>query len=404
MEFDTAVGIVRSLAPVMRTESVAIAQAHGRIAASDVASPINLPPFDNSAMDGFALPSAASEGDEFDVNLWQAAGDADPESHTGAAEIMTGAKMPQHALAVIPVERIAVLGTGADGKPSRIRVNQDVPVGNNIRRAGEDVAKDETILSKGTLLLAPHVMQLAGVGLTHIEVAVRPRVRIINTGAELVTDGVELDGSKIHNSNGPYLVQRVVDAGGVVSAHHVVSDDVGAFEQAMQGDEDLVISTGAVSMGRFDFIPQYLKDHGATIHFHKVSQRPGKPILFATLADGRHFFGLPGNPVSVAVGFRFYVEAMLRAMLGLAPERPLRLPVVNEFNKKVAMQQLLKARVELTADALGVRILAGQESFKVQPMLSANAWASIAPDVTGAVHEVMVVPSSHLFPMSILAS
>ena len=137
----------------------------------------------------------------------------------------------------------------------------------------------------------------------------------------------------------------------------------------------MVLSTGAVSMGRYDFVPDALRSLGATLHFHKVKIRPGKPLLFASLPGGQLFFGLPGNPVSSAVGLRFFVEPALRAMTGLPQERPLQLPLAAAFKKRLPLRFHLKGRLEVDAGGkLQARVLPGQESFRIQPLLQANCW------------------------------
>ncbi|MGP1665178.1 MAG: molybdopterin-binding protein, partial [Rhodanobacter sp.] len=190
---------------------------------------------------------------------------------------------------------------------------------------------------------------------------------------------------QIRNSNGPFLAARVVAAGAELVYQQTVGDEPAAFvqalQQALQAGAEVVLSTGAVSMGRHDFVPETLRGLGADIHFHKVQIRPGKPLLFASLPDGVLFFGLPGNPVSSSVGLRFFVEPALRQMLGLPLEQPLRLPLLHRFDKRVPLRCFLKGRVTLTSTGqLTALVLAGQESFRIRPLLDANAWVVVAED------------------------
>jgi molybdopterin molybdotransferase len=169
---------------------------------------------------------------------------------------------------------------------------------------------------------------------------------------------------------------------------------------------DLIVSTGAVSMGRFDFVPDALARLGATTLFHKTRIRPGKPILAARLPNGALFVGLPGNPASTAVGLRFFVEPVLRRMLGMPDERPFRLPLRHAFAKRAPLRMHLKARVAL--DGFGracVEVLGGQESFRIRPLRDANAWAVVPADVDSleAGHFVEVASRGHLEPLSVLA-
>jgi molybdopterin molybdotransferase len=158
-----------------------------------------------------------------------------------------------------------------------------------------------------------------------------------------------------------------------------VSDDADAFlaalQRALAAGAEVVLSTGAVSMGRYDFVPDALRSIGARLHFHKVRIRPGKPLLFATLPGGQLYFGLPGNPVSSAVGLRFFVEPALRALSGLVPERPLQVPLAASFKKRAPLRFHLKGGLELNQHGqLQARVLPGQESFRIAPMAQANCW------------------------------
>lgn len=154
-------------------------------------------------------------------------------------------------------------------------------------------------------------------------------------------------------------------------------------------------------MGRYDFIPQALQRLAARVVFHKVAIRPGKPLLFAVLANGALYFGLPGNPVSSAVGLRFFVEPALRNLLGMPAERPLRLPLLADASKKPGFCLLQKAAIVVDeAGTVGVRLLRGQESFRIEPLLHANGWAVLDAEVSEfpAGTRVDVYPSSHLDP------
>ena len=192
---------------------------------------------------------------------------------------------------------------------------------------------------------------------------------------------------QIRNSNGPFLADRLHESGAFVCHQETVPDDASTFCEALTrslaAGASVVISTGAVSMGRYDFVPDALRAMGAEIVFHKVAMRPGKPLLFAVLSNGALYFGLPGNPVSSAVGFRFFVEPALRAMLGIAPEHSLKLPLSHALEKKSEFLFLQKARVEFDENSqLQVRLLTGQESFRIQPLLEANAWALLPADMS----------------------
>ena len=381
--YDQAVRWVRDAAVLQPAETVTVAASAGRVLADAVRSGQCLPPFDNSAMDGFALRlagDAADQGAEFDIRGWQAAGDDGAVADAGAWEIMTGARLPEGLDSVVPIEDVEVLQT-ADGRPTRIRLRAVVTPGQFVRRRGQDVATGEQILAGGTLLDTNAVTLLHAIGIGTVSVRARPRVAIIATGKELVSDATQaLQSGQIRDSNRPYLVARLAAAGAEVVADVVVGDEVerfnSALDEALAAGAQIVLSTGAVSAGRYDFIPDALRARGARIVFHKVAIRPGKPLLFAVLADGTAYFGLPGNPASTAVGQRFFVEPMLRRMLGLADEQGVQMALATDTATPPGLR--FHTRAVIRADASGrltARPLAGQESFRLQATVQATGWA-----------------------------
>jgi molybdopterin molybdotransferase len=384
ISFEQAQRTILAACRRLPVELIASAQAFGRVLAEDIASAEDLPPFDNSAMDGFALVCGGTTlavGREFEVTGAIAAGDAPQTQGAGAVEIMTGAPMPEGFDGILPVEQAEVLARGADARPTRIRTLAEVVPGVHIRRRGQDVARGQAVLPSGTRIDASSRMLLAALGIADVRVSARPRVAILCTGRELLDDPRQtLAPGQIRNSNGPFLADRLASLGAEVCLRETLPDDtkpfLAAVQRAIDARADIVISTGAVSMGRYDFVPDSLRELGAEIVFHKVAIRPGKPLLFARLPSGALFFGLPGNPISSAVGLRFFVQPALRAMQGFPVETPLRLPLATAFEKKAGLRFLLKARVNVTAiGGLEVQLLHGQESFRIQPMLTANAWA-----------------------------
>lgn len=388
IDYGDALQRMLACAEALPAERVAVAQAGGRVLARDVISPQCLPPFDNAAMDGFALRCAGqplAAGTILDVQGWQAAGDPARRAGEGAWEIMTGARMPDGLDTVVPVEHVRVLAT-ADGRPARIALQQTVKAGQHVRLRGQDVSTGETLVAAGSTLALNACTLLHAAGVARVDVRMQPQVAVITTGKELVGDAEQaLHSGEIRDSNRPYLVGRLQAAGAAVVWQGAVGDDDAAFgaalDAALAAGAQVVISTGAVSQGRYDFIPDALLARGATVVFHKVAIRPGKPLLFARLAGGALYFGLPGNPVSAAVGQRFFVEPVLRGLLGLAPESVLQLPLQADVRKPPGWRFHARARVEVdAAGQLSARVLAGQESFRLMSMLQANAWVVLDGD------------------------
>ncbi|MCK7593186.1 molybdopterin molybdotransferase MoeA [Pseudomarimonas salicorniae] len=406
-DYAEALGLWLAEAPSPVVERLPPGEAAGRVLAEPVQALDALPPFDNAAMDGFALRlegEALPEGTRLRPEGAQFAGDAEQVSSAEAIEITTGAVLPAGFDAVVPVERTTRL---ADG---RIELTQAVRRGQHIRRCGSDIAAGSLVLPPGRVVDAEVQTIAAALGVARFGVARAPRIAVIATGPELVDDPAQPLGSgQIRNCNRPGLAARIRGAGAECVYQTTIGDDGDELEAAIAKAEaagaQLVLSSGAVSMGRHDFVPDTLARLGARILFHRLRMRPGKPILAARLGSGLHYAGLPGNPVSTAVGFRFFVEPWIRRALGLPEERPLRLPLHAALPARGGFRFHLKARLCLDAGArLGVEILPGQESFRLAPMLEANCWAIIpadSPDLE-AGSPVEVLPLCHLpaFPLS----
>lgn len=402
--------LMEAAAP-LPAERLALHEAAGRILATDIISGQSLPPFDNSAMDGFALRANGTpfESDtEFVVQGWQAAGDAGAEGGDGAWEIMTGARMPVGLDTVVPIENVEILAS-EQGRPTRIALKSGVKSGQNVRLRGQDVEEGERVLQAGQALDINARTLLHAIGVAEVAVVARPKVAVIATGKELVTEAAQaLDSGQIRDSNRPYLIGRLQAAGAEVVWQGTVGDDVAAFDavldDALAAGAKVLISTGAVSAGRYDFIPDALRARGARIVFHKVAIRPGKPLLFAVLPDGALYFGLPGNPVSAAVGQRFFVEPVLRRLLGLVAEPLLQLPLQADVRKPPGLRFHARARVDVDAQGrLSARVLSGQESFRLKSMLQANAWVVLEGegDLVAAGTPVRVQGWGHQDPLQL---
>jgi len=314
--------------------SMPLAEALGRTLAASVVAAHPLPLFDNSGMDGYAVHDSdvASASAESPVVLRVvadvAAGSAlDPALPSGtAARVMTGAAVPSDADAVVPVEHTAEFVTHAASggwhpNPT-ISVTTASKRGAHIRRAGEDVRAGEVVLEAGVLLTARHLAAAAGAGAALVEVSSSPRVAVISTGSELRPPGESLERGQIPESNSLLLAGLVQAAGGTVVHRDTVVDDEDALRTALEEVEaagvDLVVLSGGVSVGVYDVVKSVLSTLG-TVDFVKVAMQPGKPQAFGRLQGGTPVFGLPGNPVSVAVSFEVFVRPALLRMQGRRP-------------------------------------------------------------------------------------
>lgn len=394
--------------PVSR---VAVSEALGRVAAGQPRAPGAVPPFDNSAMDGFAVRAADTAGASAEAPCTlpvvghTAAGPVPAESAPEgpcAWEIMTGAPLPAGFDAVIPVERTTRIGAQGDGGPG-IRIDSPAERHQNVRFAGEDFRPDDPVITAGRPIGPEGVMALAATGVRDVEVRRRPRVAVITTGAELVSDPAQpLAPGQIRDSNAPYLAALLPALGAELVYARTLGDDperfAAALAEARALSPDLLITSGAVSAGVHDFIPGALRDAGARTHFHKAAIRPGKPILFATLDEGMACFGLPGNPLSVAVGARFFVAPALRVLSGEPAEAWPVARLASTWKKPAHMTFFGKGAVQVDVRGqLVAEMLPGQESFRIAPLTRANAWI-VLPEGPGEVAAGSLVQVAPLLP------
>ena len=399
MAYTDALDAVLHSAQPLEAVKLPLSASLGRVAASELTAKFDLPRFDNSMMDGYALRFEATKHASpdhpvfFPIAATIAAGDEAPAMQPNSAyAIMTGAAIPPDCNAVIAIENTRLID-------QQVVIAQALNEHENIRFAGEDFKAGQTIVQAGERIHAGHIAVLASFGYGEISVYRAPTVGLISTGKEIVNNfDAPLQSSQIYNSNTPYLAAQLTEAGITTTILPHIADEPEQFKQALESSaNDIMISTGAVSMGQWDFIPSALRELGATIIFHKVAQKPGKPILFARLADGRYFFGLPGNPASCAVGLRFFVQPLIRALQGLLPESSWLLSLSEAYNKKGEFRHFLKARVDWQNHS--VDILNGQESFKISPLLTANAWVILTETQNEvAAHTSVNVVSAKLWP------
>lgn len=299
-------------------------EALGRVLAEDIQSTEAIPPFVNSAMDGYAVRGADLEAVPVRLKVVgdRAAGGTGSEvvARGTALRIMTGAPMPEGADTVVPVEL-----TARDG--DFVEIRKTVPVGANIRLAGEDVREGEIVLTTGALLRASELGLLAALGRPRVTVVPPPTVAVITTGDELVEVSSPLGPGQIRDANLHSLCAQVRACGAIPLPIPRVKDDAGVLEAALRSAlerADAVITNGGISMGEYDHIKPVMERLGVERLFWQVAQKPGKPMAFS-LWRGKPVFGVPGNPVSALICFEEYVRPALRKMMGhtrlLRPER-----------------------------------------------------------------------------------
>ena len=358
-------------------EPVFLGAALGRALAEDVTSAVAVPPFDSSAMDGFAV--VAGPGGELHVVGEARAGHPyDGAVAPGSAvRISTGALVPDGATAVVPIERTDA-ANGADS----VSVPETAP-GANIRRAGEDVPVGAVVLRSGTRLGPAELGVAASVGKAELRCAQRPRVAILVTGDELTEPGTPLAPGRIYGSNGFALGAQVERAGGVVVARTTVPDDRDGTRVAVAralDEADVVLISGGVSVGPHDHVKPALGESGVEERFWGVRLRPGKPAWFGTRGDTLAF-GLPGNPVSAMVTFQLFARPALAALQGAAPGAPRAQARLDEpIPRNPRREQAIRVALVQDENGLVARpTTRAQGSHVLTSMLGADALAFIAP-------------------------
>ena len=339
------------IAPVRETERVPLHGARGRVAAFDVKAQVDLPPFDNSAVDGYAVRHAdlSADGDtKLKIAGRLAAGArASRALNPGEAiRIFTGAAMPKGADTVFMQEDVKVEGDS-------VLVPSGLASGANRRLAGEDVPAGRVVIPAGTVLEAQHVALLAALGLTEIAVRRRLKVAIFSTGDEVVEPGSARGGAAIYDSNRFLLVELLERLGALVTDLGILPDEQAALARALEKaavHHDLVLTSGGVSTGEADHVRSAVERIGNLV-FWRVAIKPGRPVAMGVIrgnkGDSAAFVGMPGNPVAVFVTFVRVVKPLLRRLSGARPERLVALPVRAAFAYKKKKDRREYVRVAL---------------------------------------------------------
>lgn len=352
-------------------ESVPLREAAGRVPASfSVTAAVDVPPFANSAMDGFALRAADAPADLRLIGEVAAGESSLPNVAPGTTvRIMTGATLPPGANAVVPLEVAEELEDG------RVRVPA-TSVGALVRGLGHDTRRGDLVELPHEPLSPASIAVLASLGIGEVEVRRRPVVATLSTGDELVAPGESLLPGQIHDANSAALAAAVSEAGAQPMLLHPISDQPAAIETALRqaaGEADLLVVSGGVSVGRHDHVRPAIERLGE-LAFWRIAVQPGKPLAFGSIA-GRPVVGLPGNPVSALVTFELFVRPLLRAMLGLPGDGRLHLSacLTEQVHKDRERRAYLRVVVRRAREGWEASPAGGQGSAQLRSLAAANA-------------------------------
>ncbi len=376
--------ILAALRPI-GSEPCRVEDCAGRVLAEDITSPLALPPFDNSSMDGFCLRAAdiaaasAAAPVVLPVSADIPAGAELPAPLPAgsAARILTGAPLPPGADAVLPVENTDQYGKAGQTLPQTVACLAPVKTGENVRRKGEDLQQGQRVLKKGRTLQAQDVGLLVALGFAQVAVMRRPRIAVFSSGDELLTPGQPLAPGKIYDANRYVLGALLQDAGAEVLQMGIARDTRASVEALLQNAAaqapDLILSSAGVSVGVYDFVRQVLEENGV-LDFWRVNMRPGKPVAFGQY-QGIPFLGLPGNPVSAYIGCLVFVLPLLRALLGqpAAAPRTVQATLTEALESPDGRESFYRGILSRSGEQTLARLAGHQGSGNLFSLVQANA-------------------------------
>ena len=368
----------------IKDEIINSSKSLNRINTLDIYSTVNYPAGTNAAFDGFAINSKETiklnkkNSQNFKILKTISAGDNPSLKKINkfeAVEVMTGALIPKFFDTIIPIEKIIF-----NNNKKQILINEKIKSNQHIRYAGSDYKKKDLVIKKGTIIQPSHILAFKTLGITNIKVKKKPNILFFSTGNE-ISNNKNIANWKVRNSNSHYIKSlstnflfNFIDGG-------ILKDkDEKFFEKQIhkniKSKIDIIITSGAVSAGKHDFVPSVVKRFNLSNFFKGVSIRPGKPILFSKLKKReKAIFGLPGNPISSSACFRFFVYPYLLNILGVKNEKPFKAKLKNNFSKKNNLTRFLKAKLTSTNDGiLEIEVLKGQESFRIKSFVESNVW------------------------------
>ena len=387
--YPEAISIIDKISLKLPNEKISILNSVNRVCAEDILSPSANPSSNNTAFDGFAVIAKETEGlssdktKKFKILKTIAAGD-DPKINNyeknSTVEIMTGGLVTEPFDSIIPVEKVKYFPS--KGKPTHIIVNEQIKKFSYIRFTGEDYNLNDVVIKNGELIQPKHIMALTTLGIKEMEVKKQPKIIFFGTGNEIADyKDKNVPSWKVRNSNNHYFTSfgkslyfQMIDGG-------IIKDDepnklVEELKKSLSSDIDIFVTSGAISAGKFDFIPKLIKEFGFETHFKGVAIKPGRPIMLSKFKQKEKlFFGLPGNPISCAAGFRFFIYPLLRNSLGMPKEKKFKAKLINKYSKQKDFTHFARCLINVNIKGLGeLQVLQGQESHRIESFVKANCW------------------------------
>ena len=387
ISYKKAISLISKNSIKLPLKKISIQKALYKISAKDILSPTKYPSYNNSAFDGFALTSKETKGlnskktKKFRILKTIAAGDNPKISKykkNSTVEIMTGALVPKQFDSILPIEKVKYFPSKK--KPTHIVLDRNLKKFEYVRFGGEDYKPGNLVVKKGEQIHANHLIALATLGVKEILVKKIPKIIFFGTGNEIIDYRKKnIPLWKVRNSNNLYfsafgkdLNLEIID-GGVIKDNQQYKLKK-ALQKTMKSDIDLFITSGAISAGKFDFIPKFIKQFGFQNKFKGAKIKPGRPIMLSKFKS-KLFVGLPGNPISMVVGFRFFIYPLIRNMLGMKKEKTFKAKLLNKYSKRKDFTHFLRCSLTVTKKgSCELKILKGQQSNKLKALTEANCW------------------------------
>ena len=372
----------------IKDENIKSVNSLSRVVSSNVICGINYPTGDNAAFDGYAINSQDTKNikknlpKKFKIIGLIAAGNKPFKKKIkkyDAVEIMTGGIIPKGFDTIIPIEKIILYPN--ENNKKYILINKKIKKHNHVRFAGSDFKKKEIVVKKNTIIQPNHILAFKTLGIKNIKVKKKVNILFFSTGNE-ISNSDNIPSWKVRNSNSHYIKNlnenflfNFKDGGILKDSHEKIFQS--KISKILNSKTDIIITSGAVSAGKFDFVPNVIKNFSLSNYFKSVAIRPGKPVLFAKFkGKQKAIFGLPGNPMSSAACFRFFVHPYIVNLLNLDEEAPIKAILKNAFTKKKNFVRFAKSKLSATKNGrIEVEILKGQESFRIKSFVKSNIWA-----------------------------
>ena len=380
-----ALSLLKASKTTIESENILSENSLNRISTKNVYTTNNFPSANNTAFDGYAINYLDTKNlnknntKKFKIIKTIAAGDnpkIKKKEKFSAIEVMTGAIISRPFNTIIPVESVKTFKSKNNTR--YIIIKKKYKKNEFIRFEGSDFRKGDIVVKKGEIINSSHILALKTLGIKKINVKKKPKIIFYTTGNE-ISNKIRIPKWKIRNSNNYYLKSYLKNFPVEFIEKKILRDNnAQLFEREikknLRNKVDIVITSGAVSAGKFDFIPDVIKKFKLKIMFKGVSIRPGKPIMYAKFNKYTSFFGLPGNPISSAACFRFFVQPYLFFSLGLEVKDKIEARLVNSFSKKNNFTRFIKGKIFKSKNQIKFRVLSGQESFRINSFVKSNSW------------------------------